>query len=119
MAPHDPMAIILAILVDPHEMTLHAKYQGSRSFSFREEDFLSFFYTFLCKTGSSPGVAPIDPRGIILAILVDLHEMTIHAKYQGSRPFGFGGEDFLMFFYIFLCKNPKIARAWPHVTPGS
>ena len=75
-------------------MTIHANYQGSRPFGFREEDFLRFFYTFLCKTGSRPGVAPNDPRGIILAILVDLHEMTIHAKYKGSRPFGFGEEDF-------------------------
>ena len=94
MAPNDPMGIILAILVDLLEITIHAKYQDSRPFGFREEDFLRFFYIFLCKTGSHPGVAPNDPRGIILAILVDFKEMTIHAKYQGSRPLGFREEDF-------------------------
>ena len=73
MAPNDPTGIILAILIHLNEMTEHSKYQGSRPFGFGEEDFLRFFYIFLCKTGSHPGVAPNDPRGIILAILVDLH----------------------------------------------
>ena len=81
-------------MVDAHEMTLHAKYQVSRPFGFREEDFLSFFYIFLCKTGAHLGVAPYDPRTIILAILVDPHEMTLHAKYQVSRPIGLKEEDF-------------------------
>ena len=28
----------------------------------------------------------------------------LHTKYQSSRPYGFRQEDFLMFFYISLCK---------------
>ena len=88
MAPLDPRGIILAFSVDHHEMILHAKYQSSRPFCFIDEDILRFYYIFLCKTGPSPGMAQLDPRGMILAISVDHHEMIIHAKYQSSRPFG-------------------------------
>ena len=47
------------------------------------------------KTG--PGAAPHDPRGTILAILVDNHEVMLCAKYELSRPPSSREEDFLRF----------------------
>ena len=88
MAPRDIRGIISAISVDHYEMILYAKYQSSRPFCFRDEDILRFYYIFLCKTGPYPGVAPHDPKGIILAISVDHQEMIIHAKCKSSGPFG-------------------------------
>ena len=31
--------------------------------------------------------------------------MMLHAKYQGSMPYGFGQEDFSCFLYVSLCKT--------------
>ena len=68
VAPRDPRGTILAILEDLHKMIIYGKYPGYRPFGYGEEDFQRIFYIFLCKTGPRPGVAPHDPRDIILAI---------------------------------------------------
>ena len=33
-------------------------------------------------------------RAIILSILVEVHYMMLHAKYESSSPYGLGQEDF-------------------------
>ena len=44
-------------------------------------------------------------RGIICTNLLEVHKVMQHTKYQSSRPYGFGQEDFLCFFpYISLSK---------------
>ena len=43
-ANFDPGGIILTNFVDNRSMMLHAKYEGSGSYSFREEDFLNFHF---------------------------------------------------------------------------
>ena len=43
-------------------MMLHTKYQGSRPFGFRPEDFSHFPYISLCKTCDLRGGAIFGPR---------------------------------------------------------
>ena len=63
-------------------MMLHTKYQGSRPCGFRQ-DFFCFPYISLCKTFDTLGGGAIfGPRGIILTILVEVHEVMLHTKYQ-------------------------------------
>ena len=51
----------------------------------------------LCKTLDPRGGAIFGHRGIILTNLVEVHQVMLHIKYQGSRLSGFRQEDFLMF----------------------
>ena len=45
-------------------MMLHTKYQGSRSYGFRQEDFVMFFpYISLCKTCDPRDGAIFGPQG--------------------------------------------------------
>ena len=57
------------------------------------------------------GGANIDPRGIIWTILVELHQMMLHAKYLSPRPCGFGEEDFWSFFFR-LPWQPEFFMEW-------
>ena len=70
------------------------KYQGSKPYGFRQEDFsMSFPIISQCKICDPQGRAIFGPRGII-------HKMMLHTKYHGSRPYGFRQEDFFMFLTI-------------------
>ena len=44
-----------------------------------------------------PGRGHFWPLGHYLNNLVEVHQVMLHAKYQGSRPYGFRQEDFFMF----------------------
>ena len=68
-------------------MMLHTKYQGSRSYGFRQADFVMFSLHSLCKT--------CDPQN--RAILAQGHNLNKLGRYQGSRPCGFRQEGFFMF----------------------
>ena len=46
------------------------------------------------KTKTHLGVAPHNPRAMILVNLVDNHEVMICAKYEASGPSNFREEDF-------------------------
>ena len=81
-------------------MMLHTKYQGSRPYGFRKEDFFNVFPNIsLCKTCDPWGGAFFGPNGIIRTNLVEVLWVMLHTKYQGSRPYGFR-KDFSMFFPI-------------------
>ena len=69
----------------------------------REKKILERLYNVKTKTG--PGEAQHDPRGMILAILVDPNEIIICANYEPNWPCRLGGEDFRTFYYIIQCKN--------------
>ena len=59
-----------------------------------QEDFLRFYYIFLCKTADHWGGANFDPRDIIWAILVEVYNTMLHTKYLSSMARGFGQEEF-------------------------
>ena len=44
------------------------------------------------------GGAIFDFRGMVGRISKDEHYTLLHKKYKSSGPFGFGEEDFFMFF---------------------
>ena len=54
-------------------MMLHTKYQGSKPYGFRKEDFSGFPNISLCKTCDPLGAPIFDPRGIIGTNLVEVH----------------------------------------------
>ena len=64
-----------------------------------------FHHISLCKTCDPRCGAILNPRGMILTILVEGHQVMLHTKYQDSSPYGFRQEDFFMFYYISLCKT--------------
>ena len=49
-----------------------------------------------------PGVANLDPRGMIGRIYVEYHLTLLHSKYTSFRPCGFREEDFKFFPIISL-----------------
>ena len=49
------------------------------------------------------------PRGIIWPNLVEVHQMMLHSKYQGSRSACFRQEDFFVFSLMHNMLN-----IWPH-----
>ena len=55
----------------------------------------------LCKTSDPRGRAIFDPRAIMLTILVKVHEIKLHAKYQRPGTSSFRQEDFLGFVFIY------------------
>ena len=64
-------------------MMLHTKYQSSRPYGSREEDFLSFSYISLCKTNKPQG------RGYFRSVGNDLNNLgrgpQDDASYQISK----------------------------------
>ena len=82
----DPRGIVWINLVEVHKDMLHAKYQGSRPSSFREEELWNFHSSFLCSTYDPLGGASFDPRGILWTNLVEVHKEMPHTKCQISMP---------------------------------
>ena len=92
---------------------LHTKYESSRPYSFREEEFFPN-----CKSmgaNDSQGRAIFVPRGMVGRIDKEYHYTLLHTKYESSRPCGFGEEDFFLFFFpittrggaCMTCMNPR------------
>ena len=67
-------------------------------------------YISLSKACDLWGMAIFGTRGLIWTNLVEVHQMMLHTKYQGSRPCGFRQEDFLMFLPIKAYVNPVTPR---------
>ena len=64
------------------------------------------------------GVAIFGPRAIIWTNLVEVYQMMLRNKYQGSRPCGFRQEDFFMFLPLKAYVKPVTSR-WGHfLAPG-
>ena len=59
------------------------------------------------------GGAIFDPRGMIGRIYKKDYYTLLHTKYEGSRPCGFGEEDF---FYVLPHHAPRAGPVW---TPGA
>ena len=98
-------------------MKLHTKYQRPRPSSFRE-DFSSFFsqyIVFLCETCGLWRGAIFDPRAIVWIILVDVHKIKQHSKYQRPGSSSFREEDFLNFCIgIYVKKWPFCKKKLGH-----
>ena len=77
-------------------MMLHIKYQGSRPFCFRQEDFFIFSPIDAYIKYVTPVQGHFGPSGITLTNSVEVHQVMLHIKYQGSMPCSFG-EDFFRF----------------------
>jgi hypothetical protein len=80
-------------------MILYTKNQSLKPCSFRQEDFLFFYYMYIVKINDHRGGANFDPRAIIWTILVEVHFAKSHAKYLTSRLCQFREEDFLFYTY--------------------
>ena len=59
--------------------------------------FLSFSHYKSMGANDPPGVASLDPRGLIGRIYVGDHNTLLHTEYISSGPHGFRVEDFLCF----------------------
>ena len=94
-ASFDLRGIIWTNLVEVHKEILYTKYQSSRPFSFKEEEFWNFLFLFLCSN--------LWPRGIIWTNLVEVYLKMLHTKYQSSSPYGLGQKifkNFLVYLYV-------------------
>ena len=61
-----PRGIIYTILLEVHKVMLHTKYQSSRPYAFRQEDFFYVSpYISLSKACDPSGLAIFGPRGLI------------------------------------------------------
>ena len=72
------------------------------SCGFREEDFSGISIISLWQIITpppSPGVACMDPRGMVGRISKEDHYTLLHTKYESSGPCGFGEEDFFFSFF--------------------
>ena len=73
---------------------IHTKYQGSRSYGIRQEDFFHFFpikaYVKHVTHVAGPFLAP----GACFEQTVEVQKVILHIKYQGFMSFGFRNEDF-------------------------
>ena len=78
MASLDPWGLIGRIYVVDHYTLLHTKYVSSGPHGFREEDFLSFSHYKSMGTNNPPGVANLDPRGMVGRIYVGDHLTSFH-----------------------------------------
>ena len=77
-------------------MMLYTKYQGSKPYGFRQEDFFDVFPIISqCKI-FAPGRGQFWPQG-------HNHKVMQHTKYHGSRPNGFRKDDF---FHVFSLSKP-------------
>ena len=92
-------------------MILHTKYQSCRLCGFREEDFLRFSYTTLCKSDKPWGGAIFGPRVIICTNLVEEHRVKLQTKYERSRLYCFREEDFIRFSNEKLI-SPRCDHFW-------
>ena len=92
-----PRGIIYTIMLEVHKVMLHTKYQSSRPYGFRQEDFLCFSLYKPKKSMWSLARGHFGPRGIIYTIMLEVHKVMLHTKYQSSRPYGFRQGDFLCF----------------------
>ena len=111
-----PRGIIYTNLLDVHKVMLHTKYQSSRPYGFRQEDFYVSPYISLSNACDPWGVAFFGPRGLISTNLVEVNQMMLHTKYQGTRPCGLRQEDFFMFLPIKAYVKPVTPRRdhfWP------
>ena len=61
----------------------------------------------------------MDPRGTVSRIYKEDHYTLLLAKYESSRPCGFGEEDFFYVFPIVSLWELMTPRAGPCLTPGA
>ena len=80
--------------------------------------FYASFCISLSKECDPWSVAIFGPRGLISTNLVDIHQVMLHTKYQGSRTYGFRQEDFFMFLHIKAYVKPVTPEAGPFLAPG-
>ena len=78
MASLDPRGLIGRIYVVDHYTLLHTKYISSGPHGFRKEDLLSFSHYKSTGANDPPGVAKLDPRGIVGRIYVEDHLTSLH-----------------------------------------
>ena len=79
---------------------------------------LCFSYISLSKACDPWGVAIFGPWGLIWTNLVEVHQMMLLTKYQGSRLCGFRQEECFMFLPIKAYVKPVILKAGPFLAPG-
>ena len=83
------------IYVELHITMLYIKYTSFVSCCCREDLFINFHYKSMVDAW---GVACMDPRGTVGSIYKAEYYTLVHTTYESSGPYGFGEEDFFMFF---------------------
>ena len=79
---------------------LYIKYTSFVSCCCREDFFIYFHYKSMVDNDMPGGwgVACMDPRGTVGSIYKGEDYTLVHTTYESSGPYGFGEEDFFMFF---------------------
>ena len=90
----DPRGTVGRIYKEDHYTLLLTKYESSGSCGFGE-DFLMFFP--MTRPGGA-SIGSMDPRGTVGRIYIEDHYTLLNTKYESSGPYGFGEEDFFMFY---------------------
>ena len=90
-------------LLNDYWTMLHARVQTSELTGSEEEEFLIFFYVFLCfKPRTLLGRAILNPETFLCTNFLKDHYTMLHTKYQSPGPSGFRPEDFLMLYFPYL-----------------
>ena len=97
---YDPRCMVGRIYKEGHYTLLHTKYESSAPCGFSEENVV-FFYVFPM---THPGRGLYGPQGHGWKDLQREPSYVVTNKIESSGPCGFGEEDFLCFFPIFMMK---------------
>ena len=62
------------------------------------EDFFIYFHYKSMVDNDMPGAWPVWTPGAPLAAFIKEYYTLVHTTYESSGPYGFGEEDFSMFF---------------------
>ena len=80
--------------------------------------FSCFPYISICKACDPWGVTIFGSKGLICTKLVEVYQIMLHTKYQGSMPCGFRQEDVFMFLPIKAYVKPVDPGAEPFLATG-
>ena len=77
---------------------LYIKYTSFVSCCCREDFFVYFHYKSMVDNDMLGGVVCMDRRGTVSSIYKEEYYTLVHTTYESSGPYGFGEDDFFMFF---------------------
>ena len=108
-----PKGIIWIRLIKVHKEMLNIKYQSSNPFSFRKEEFWSWFSLFLCSN--------LWPQGQFWPHYHHINKLGrgpqgLNTKYQSSMPSSSekkNFEDEILCSYVPTCDPPGWGQSWP------
>ena len=106
-----PRAIMWIKLTKVYKEMLHTENLSSISSSFREEEFWSWSFLFLCSNLWPHCGVSFNPKGIIWIKLIKVNKEMLNTKYKSCNPSSFREEEFwswVFFVPMFQLVTPGV-----------